>query len=67
MGKKVSDDAYNTWVDAFKAAYATEEFSKIQKEKGLLPLNLAGADLDGEVTKQMEVLRAIARESGLIQ
>lgn len=67
MGKKVSDDAYNTWVDAFKAAYATEEFSKTQKEKGLLPLNLAGADLDAEVTRQMEVLRAIAKESGLIK
>jgi putative tricarboxylic transport membrane protein len=67
MGKKVSDEAYNTWVDAFKSAYATEEFSKIQKEKGLLPLNLAGADLDAEVTRQMEVLRAIAKESGLIQ
>lgn len=67
MGKKVNDDAYKTWVDAFKAAYATDEFSKIQKEKGLLVLNLAGADLDAEVTKQMEVLRAIAKESGLIK
>ena len=67
MGKKVSDDAYNSWVDAFKAAYATTEFSTIQKEKGLLPLNLAGADLDAEVTRQMATLRAIAQESGLIQ
>lgn len=67
MGKKVSDDVYKTWVDAFKAAYATEEWAKTQKDKGLLPLNLAGADLDAEITKQMATLRAIAKESGLIK
>lgn len=67
MGKKVDAEAYSSWVNAFKAAYGTADFTTIQKEKGLLPLNLAGADLDAEVTKQMATLRAIAKESGLIQ
>ncbi len=46
MGGKVSDADYNVWVDAFKAAYATEAFAKVQADKGLLPLNLAGDDVD---------------------
>ena len=35
MGKNVSDEAYDAWVEAFKAAYASPEFAKIQKEKGV--------------------------------
>jgi len=67
MGKNVSDEAYNAWTDAFKAAYETEEFAKIQKEKGLMPLNLAGAELDASVKKRIARLREIAKEAGLIQ
>ncbi len=67
MGKNVSDEAYNAWVDAFKAAYATEEFAKIQKEKGLLPLNMAGKEFDADVKKRVERMRGIAKEAGLIK
>lgn len=66
MGGKVSDADYNTWVDAFKAAYATPEFATVQQEKGLLPLNLAGDELTARIGKNMEVLRTIATEAGLI-
>jgi len=67
MGKNVSDEAYNTWVDAFKAVYGTEEYAKIQKEKGLLPLNIAGKEFDADVKKRVERMRGIAKEAGLIQ
>lgn len=67
MGGDVSDEAYNTWVDAFKAAYETEEFAKLQAEKGLLPLNLAGDELTQAVNDNMAKLREIATEAGLIQ
>ncbi len=67
MGKNVSDEAYNAWVDAFKAAYGTEEFAKIQKEKGLLPLNMAGKEFDVDVKKRVERMRGIAKEAGLIK
>ncbi|SHO49640.1 Bug family tripartite tricarboxylate transporter substrate binding protein [Desulfopila aestuarii] len=67
MGKNVSDDAYNAWVEKFKAAYATEEFAKIQKEKGLLPLNMAGKEFDDDVKKRVDRMRGIAKEAGLIQ
>jgi putative tricarboxylic transport membrane protein len=67
MGKNVSDEAYDAWVAKFKAAYASEEFAKLQHEKGLLPLNLAGAELDASVKQRIATLREIARDAGLIQ
>jgi len=67
MGKNVSDEAYNAWADAFKAAYKTEEFAKIQKEKGLLPLNMAGEEFDQDVKKRVAKMREIAKEAGLIK
>ncbi len=67
MGKNVSDEAYNAWVDVFKKVYETEEFAKIQKEKGLMPLNMAGKEFDSDVKKRVERMRNIAREAGLIQ
>jgi len=66
MGGGVSDEAYQAWVDAFEAAYATEEFAQVQKEKGLLPLNMAGDELQASIEKRVENLRNIAKEAGLI-
>jgi putative tricarboxylic transport membrane protein len=66
MGGDVSDEDYQKWVDAFEAAYATPEFAAIQKERGLLPLNLAGDELQQSIEERVETLRAIAKEAGLI-
>ncbi|WP_417255027.1 Bug family tripartite tricarboxylate transporter substrate binding protein [Celeribacter sp.] len=67
MGGDVSDEDYQKWVDAFEAAFETEEWSTTQVERGLLPLNLAGDELTAEISKTMDNLRAIATEAGLIQ
>jgi putative tricarboxylic transport membrane protein len=67
MGKNVSDADYQKWVDAFDAAYASEEFAKVQAEKGLLPLNMSGDELTASIEKTLGELRVIAKEAGLIQ
>ena len=67
MGGQASDEDYQKWVDAFNAAYATEDFAKVQQERGLLPLNMAGAELDAAIAKSIETLREISIEAGLIQ
>ncbi|MGR3481472.1 Bug family tripartite tricarboxylate transporter substrate binding protein [Salipiger marinus] len=67
MGGQTSDEDYQKWVDAFTAAYATEDFAKVQQERGLLPLNMAGAELDAAIAKSIETLREISIEAGLIQ
>ena len=66
MGKNVSDEAYNAWVDAFQAAYATPEWAAVQAERGLLPLNVAGEDLQTLAREATDDMRAIATEAGLI-
>ena len=66
MGGEVSDEDYQKWVDAFEAAYATEEFAAVQKERGLLPLNLAGDALTDRITQNVATLREIATEAGLL-
>lgn len=67
MGNNVPDADYQAWADAFAKAYETEEFRKIREEKGLLPLNLSGAELDTKVKQRIGELRQIARDAGLIQ
>ncbi|SFH74143.1 Bug family tripartite tricarboxylate transporter substrate binding protein [Albimonas pacifica] len=66
MGGGASDAEYQAWVDAFQAAYATPEFAAVQKERGLLPLNLAGAELQASIEQRVQTLREIAAEAGLI-
>ncbi|MEM6421615.1 MAG: tripartite tricarboxylate transporter substrate-binding protein [Pseudomonadota bacterium] len=66
MGKNAPDAAYEEWVSKFQAAYETEAFAKLQQEKGLLPLNIAGEELDASVKERVARLREIAREAGLI-
>ncbi|MBU2957992.1 tripartite tricarboxylate transporter substrate-binding protein [Paracoccus sp. 1_MG-2023] len=67
MGGETSDEDYAKWVDAFEAAYATEEFAKVQTERGLLPLNIAGDELSASIQERVKMLREVATEAGLIQ
>ena len=66
MGKDVSDEDYQAWVDAFDAAHESEEWAAVQ-EKGLLPLNLSGDELDAQVKTLIGELRVVAQDAGLIQ
>ena len=66
MGGGVSDEDYQKWVDAFEAAYASEEFAKVQAEKGLLPMNLAGDALPERVNSDIDLLTESATEAGLV-
>ena len=67
MAPDAPQEAYDAYVKAFKAAYETEEFATIQKEKGLLPLNMAGEEFQADVMKRVENMRNVAKEAGLIQ
>lgn len=67
MGKEVSDEAYNAWVDAFNKAYASEHWAETVHKLGLLPLNMAGEELTKSIHERAERLHTIAVEAGLIQ
>jgi putative tricarboxylic transport membrane protein len=66
MGKDVSDEDYQAWVDVFEQAHGSEEYRQVQAEKGLLPLELSGEEFDAMVREQAEQLHALAVETGLI-
>jgi putative tricarboxylic transport membrane protein len=67
MGKNVSDEAYDAWVAAFEKAYADPAFATLQKEKGLMPLDMAGPELVESIKVRVEKMRGIAKEAGLIE
>ena len=66
MGGDVSDEDYQTWVDAFDAAYQSEEFQTIREERGLMPLELSGEEMNSQVRALIAELRQIADEAGLL-
>ncbi|WBU64137.1 Bug family tripartite tricarboxylate transporter substrate binding protein [Paracoccus aerodenitrificans] len=67
MGKDVSDEDYNAYVEMFEAAYETPEFAELQAERGLFPLNMAGEEFHSSVLERTERLQGLAQEFGLIQ
>jgi putative tricarboxylic transport membrane protein len=67
MGPKVSDEAYNWWVQAFQAIYGTKEFAKIRADKGLFEFNLAGEQLDKYVHERVQYYRTLAKDMGLVK
>ena len=67
VGKDVSDADYAAWVDLFTKAHADPAFAKVQAEKGLFPLPLAGAEFETEVRAQAAKLEGLAKDAGIIQ
>lgn len=66
VGKDVSDEAYNAWVDTFRAAYETDTFKRVQSDKGLLSLELAGDELASSIGARVDRLTELAKSTGLI-
>ncbi|MEZ5449365.1 MAG: hypothetical protein R3E89_10390 [Thiolinea sp.] len=54
-------------VDLFNKTYESEAFAKIQKEKGLFPLNMSGEVMDKSIKTRVARMRDLATEMGLIQ
>jgi putative tricarboxylic transport membrane protein len=67
VGKDVSDEDYQAWVDVFERAYENEHFQTVRAEKGLLELDSAGEEFAATIAERTERLRELARKVGLIQ
>jgi putative tricarboxylic transport membrane protein len=67
VGKNVSEEAYDFWVNAFEKAYETDAFKELRDSKGLLPMNMAGEEFDEYVKKRIRAYRDLAQEIGLVQ
>lgn len=65
VGKKVSDEDYAWWTDAFKKLAATPEFEKERAARGLFPFTLIGKDFDDRVKADVEKFRKLAADAGM--
>ena len=67
MGGQVPDDAFRSWVAAFRRAMASERYSRMLASHGLFPLALTGTGLDEFVSSQMNQFRKLALEFQLMR
>ncbi|WP_237173332.1 Bug family tripartite tricarboxylate transporter substrate binding protein [Paracandidimonas lactea] len=67
VGPKVSDEAYNWWVQAFRNMEQDPKFAELQKKLGLFPFRKSGDDLDKFVKERVKAYAAQAHEFGLIK
>jgi putative tricarboxylic transport membrane protein len=64
MGPKVSDEAYNWWVETFKKLVETPEYTEQLKAQGLYSFTKIGAEFDAFVKEQVEELRRWSKRGG---
>jgi putative tricarboxylic transport membrane protein len=64
---KMTDDAYDFWVDAVNAVYSSPEWKDIMTENGLMPLDLQGDAFTAFVKRQIDDTEALSREIGILQ
>ncbi|UCE30352.1 MAG: tripartite tricarboxylate transporter substrate binding protein [Burkholderiales bacterium] len=64
---KMSDEAYNYWVDAIGKVYASPEWKAIMAQNGLAPLNLRGADFQAFVADSVASITELSKQIGLIK
>lgn len=65
VGKDVSDEDYNWWVEAFKKTTATPEFAKEREARGLFDFTLLGKDFEERVKADVARFKILAKEAGM--
>lgn len=65
VGKDVSDEDYNWWVEAFKKTTATPEFAKERESRGLFDFTLLGKDFEERVKADVARFKILAKEAGM--
>ncbi|TPW26265.1 Bug family tripartite tricarboxylate transporter substrate binding protein [Pararhizobium mangrovi] len=64
---KMSDEAYQYWVDAVNKTYASDEWKDIMKKNGLAPLDLSGDKFQSFVADSVSEIKTLSQQIGLIQ
>ncbi len=67
VGPKVSDEAYQWWLEAFDKMLASEEFAKLRTDRALFPFSMTGAELDAFAKERVDYYRGLAQDFGLIK
>jgi putative tricarboxylic transport membrane protein len=65
--KDVSDEAYQWWVDTVDNVYSSDNWQDVMQKNGLMPFHKTGADFSTFVKGQVESIKEISTEIGLIK
>ncbi|MFD1747354.1 Bug family tripartite tricarboxylate transporter substrate binding protein [Rhizobium helianthi] len=65
VGKDVSTDDYNWWVEAFKKMAVTPEFAKEREARGLFDFTMVGKDFEERVKADVARFKILAKEAGM--
>lgn len=66
LGPDVSAEQYQWWQHRFEALYQSPDFLALQRQRGLLPLPLAGPDFSAYVEEQAQRYERLARDFRLV-
>jgi putative tricarboxylic transport membrane protein len=66
-GGEVSDEAYDFWVETLKKVSDSEAWQKIALDNGLTPLWRGGEEFQSFVQDQVDKMRQISKDIGVIQ
>lgn len=65
--KGVSDEAYQWWVDTMDNVYTSDNWQDVMQKNGLMPFHKTGADFSTFVKGQVDSIKEISTEIGLIK
>lgn len=67
MPAGISDDAYEWWVDTLQTLYTSEEWKDVMDQNGLMPFEMHGEEFTRFVKEQIQDIKNITQEIGLIK
>lgn len=67
MPADIDDDAKQYWVDAVDKLYASDQWQKVMKSNGLMPFHPDSSEFEAFVKQQIQDIRSLSQEIGLIQ
>lgn len=67
MGRGVSDEAYNYWVNALEKVYKSDAWKQAMEKNGLAPFWRGGEQFDSFVKNQIQDLESLSREIGVLK
>ncbi|MCE2030139.1 Bug family tripartite tricarboxylate transporter substrate binding protein [Sessilibacter corallicola] len=65
--KNISDEAYQWWVQSLDQIYVSEQWQAVMRQSGLMPFHKTGAEFKTFVDQQVQDIRAISKDVGLIR
>ena len=64
---KISDEAYNYWVEAVRKVARSSEWAELRAKNGLAPFESFGSNFESFVKEQVGIVNAISQDLGLIK